>query len=81
MQKYFNSALTDEHGVPWFYQFFVMVYGLKSAVHAVTNIVWPRKAYVHRHRFCFMIFIDDGRIFHHSKTVAAWQLKGLSSEF
>jgi hypothetical protein len=35
MQKYFCSALTDEHGVPWYYQFFVIVYGLKSAVHAL----------------------------------------------
>ncbi len=44
MQKYFSSALTDEYGVPWYYQFFVMVYGLNSAVHAVTKFEQPIKA-------------------------------------
>jgi hypothetical protein len=31
-----------------FYQFKVMVYGLKSAVHDVTRLILPNKAYIHR---------------------------------
>jgi hypothetical protein len=44
MQKYFSSALTDDYGVPWYYQFFVMVYGLNSVVYAVTKFKQPIKA-------------------------------------
>jgi hypothetical protein len=75
MQKYFGFALPDQQGVTKYYKFTVMVYGLKSAVHAVTKIIQPIKAYIHRHRVRFMIYIDDGRTFYQSKVIAARQFR------
>ncbi len=51
-RKYFGFAvLPDESGQLRFYQCTVMVYGLNSAVHVVTRLILPNKAYIHRMSF------------------------------
>ncbi len=47
-RKYFVFTVPDESGQLRFYQFTVMVYGLKLAVHVVTRLILPNKAYIHR---------------------------------
>ncbi len=74
-RKYFGFAVPDEQGQLRFYQFTVMVYGLKSAVHVVTRLILPLKAYIHRMGIRFSIYIDDGRCVATSADGVFWQQK------
>jgi hypothetical protein len=61
-RKYFGFAVPDENGIVHYYQFTVMVYGLKSAVQVVTRLLLPLKAYIHKLGIRFSIYVDDGRV-------------------
>jgi hypothetical protein len=70
--KYFGFALPDEHGWLNYYQFKVMVYGLKSAVHVVTRLILPLKAFIHKLAIRFSIYVDEGRCVGYSFPEVKW---------
>jgi hypothetical protein len=72
-RKYFGFAVPDEDGHVKFYQFTVMVYGLKSAVHVITRLLLPLKAYIHRLGIKFSIYVDDGRCVAATADRVFWQ--------
>jgi hypothetical protein len=61
VRKFFGFAVPDEKGDLTYYQFKVMVYGLKSAVHVVTRLILTLKAFIHQLNIRFSIYVDDGR--------------------
>ncbi len=71
--KYFGFAVPDEQGTMKFYQFTVMVYGLKSAVHVVTRLILPLKAFIHQLNIRFTIYVDDGRCLGKRKLETQWK--------
>jgi hypothetical protein len=75
IRKYFGFSVPDESGNLQFYRFAVMVYGLKSAVHVVTRLILPLKAYIHRLGIRFSIYVDDGRCVSNSADSVFWQQK------
>ncbi len=58
-----------------FYQFTMMVYGLKSAVHVVTRLLLPLKAYIHRLCIQFSIYVVDGPCVAATANQVFWQQK------
>jgi hypothetical protein len=74
-RKYFGLAVPEEDGIVHYYQFPVMVYGLKSAVQAVTRLLLPLKAYIHKLGILFSIFVDDGRVVANTADKVFWQQK------
>jgi hypothetical protein len=74
-RKYFGLAVPEEDGIVHYYQFTVMVYGLKSAVQEVTRLLLPLKAYIHKLGILFSIFVDDGRVVANTADKVFWQQK------
>ncbi len=74
-RKFFGFAVLDEMGNEKYYQFTVMVYGLKSAVQVFTWIILPLKAYIHKLGIRFSIYVDDGRCVASTTDQVYWQQK------
>jgi len=72
-RKFFGFAVPDETGNEKYYQFTVMVYGLKSAVQVVTRLILPLKAYIHKLGIRFSIYVDDGRCVAPTADQVYWQ--------
>jgi hypothetical protein len=72
-RKFFGFAIPDSDGRLLYYQFTVMVYGLKSAVHVVTKLILPLKAFIHKLGIRFTIYIDDGHCLGVEVEDTAWK--------
>jgi hypothetical protein len=57
--KYFGFSVPDETGTGKVYCFTVLVYGLDSAVAAVTRLVKPIMGYLHRKGIRTAVSVDD----------------------
>ena len=62
MYKFCGFSCADEAGKVCFYQFKVLIYGCKPAVHIVTRLLMPIKSFLHTLGIKISIFIDDGRV-------------------
>ena len=62
MYKFCGFSCADEAGKVCFYQFKVLIYGCKPAVHIVTKLLMPIKSFLHTLGIKISIFIDDGRV-------------------
>ncbi len=71
--KFFGFAVLDERGDLTYYQFKVMVYSLKSAVHVVTRLILPLKAFIHQLNIRFSIYVDDGCCLGKQLQVTQWK--------
>ena len=62
MYRFFGFSCPDAAGVLQYYQFKVLIYGCKPAVHIVTRLLMPVKSYLHTLGIKISIYIDDGRV-------------------
>jgi hypothetical protein len=80
-RKYFGFAVPGKDGIVHYYQFTVMVYGLKSAVQVVTRLLLPLDAYIHKLGIRFSIYADDGRVVANTADKVFWQQKVVLHKF
>ena len=62
MYRFFGFSCTDTDGSICYYQFKVLIYGCKPAVHIVTRLLMPVKSFLHTLGIKISIYIDDGRV-------------------
>ena len=85
-QKFLGFSIPDPStGEVLYYQFSIMVYGLKPAVFIVTTLTQPLVAHLHSKGVRFSMMIDDGRVLgkssaicwnHHKITLDVFQKAG-----
>ena len=78
-QKYFGCAIMSPEGEQIYFQFKVLVYGLKSAVYAVTKLTRPLVKKANLLGIRMSIYIDDGKVLGRSKTECEANLKTVLS--
>ena len=59
--KYLGFKIMNEDSKPEYYEFVVMIYGIKVAAAVVTRLIKPLVAHLHGQGCRFSIYIDDGR--------------------
>ena len=74
-RKYLGCAITSPEGEEVYFQFNVLIYGLKSAVHAVTRLTRPLVKKANLMGIRMSIYIDDGKILGRSKKECEFNLK------
>ena len=62
MYRFFGFSCPDASGKQCHYQFKVLIYGCKAAVHIVTKLLMPVKSFLHTLGVKISVYIDDGRV-------------------
>lgn len=74
-RKYLGCAIISPEGEEAYFQFNVLIYGLKSAVHAVTRLTRPLVKKANLIGIRMSIYIDDGKVLGKSKKECESNLK------